>query len=49
MKKKLSKKEVIKYFKDAEARAMAKIKARMEILAKDDKLRKQMEKDIKNA
>ena len=40
-------KQVFKQFKQAEARVMKKIKARMTLLSKDEELRKQMETDIK--
>ncbi len=45
---KIDKAEVMKSFKDAEARVMKKIKARMKKLAKDPVLLAQMEKEIKN-
>jgi hypothetical protein len=38
---------IMQAFKDAEQRAMIKIKNRMRILAKSERLRKQMERQIK--
>lgn len=42
----MSKEDVMKYFKDAEERAMAKIKARAEELMNDKEFQKELEKEI---
>lgn len=44
---KAEKKKLKKAWQDSSKRVMAKIKARMELLAKDEKLKSKMEKEIK--
>jgi hypothetical protein len=45
--KKEEKEDIVKYFKEAEERIFKKIRLRMAVLAKDNRLKAKMERDIR--
>ena len=49
MSKEMSKEEIMKHFKDAEERAMAKIKKRAEELRNDKEFQAELAEEINNA